>query len=96
MTGVRLVSKGERELKPLVEAALANELRLIEAGVQQARNAIKTFEARYQMASQDFLLRYENDEIEETMDFAEWIGEIRLIERLQEKAETLREVRFEN
>ena len=96
MTDVRLVSKGERELKPLVEAALANELRLIEAGVQQARNAIKAFEARYQMASQEFLLRYENDEIEETMDFAEWIGEIRLIERLQEKAETLREVRFEN
>lgn len=95
MTDVRLVSKGERELKPLVEAALANELRLIEAGMQQARSAIGAFESRYRMATQEFLLRYENDEIEETMDFAEWIGEIRLVERLQEKAETLRDIRFE-
>jgi hypothetical protein len=95
MTDVRLVSKGERELKPLVEAALANELRLIEAGMQQARSAIGAFESRYQMATQEFLLRYENDEIEETMDFAEWIGEIKLVERLQEKAETLRDIRFE-
>ena len=96
MTDVRLVSKGGRELKPLVEAALANELRLIEAGLQQAKNAIRTLESRYQMPSQDFLVRYENDEIEESMDFAEWIGEIRLLERLQEKAETLRDIRFES
>jgi hypothetical protein len=96
MTDVRLVSKGERELKPLVEAALANELRLIEAGMQQAKNAIRALESRYQMATQEFLLRYENDEIEETMDFAEWIGEVRLVKRLQEKAETLRDIQVEN
>jgi hypothetical protein len=96
MPDVRLVSKGERELKPLVEAALANELRLIEAGMEQARNAIQGFEKKYEMATQEFLLRYEKDEIEETMDFAEWIGEIRLAERLQEKAETLKDIRFES
>ena len=96
MTDVRLVAKGERQLKPLVEAALANELRLIEAGMQQARSAIGAFEKKYQMPTQKFLSRYENDEIEEAMDFAEWIGEIRLMERLQEKAETLRGIRFES
>lgn len=95
MTDVRLVSSGERELKPLVKAALANELRLIEAGIQQANKAISAFEDKYELATQEFVTRYENDEIEETMDFAEWIGEIRLVERLQEKAETLRDIRFE-
>ena len=96
MTDVRLVSKGQRELKPLVAAALANELRLIEAGVKQARNGIRRFEEKFQMTTQEFLSRYENDEIVEEMDFAEWIGEVRLMERLQEKAETLRDIRFEN
>ena len=95
MTDVRLVSSGERELKPLVKSALANELRLIEAGIQQANKAISAFEDKYELATQEFVTRYENDEIEETMDFAEWIGEIRLVERLQEKAETLRDIRFE-
>ena len=96
MTDVRLVSKGERELKPLVEAALANELRLIEAGMNQAKNAIRAFEKKYKMPTHEFLSRYENDEIDEAMDFAVWIGEIRLMKRLQEKAETLRDIRFEN
>ena len=96
MSDVRLVAKGERQLKPLVEAALANELRLIEAGMKQAIKAIQVFEKKYQMGSQEFVSRYENDEIQETMDLAEWIGEIRLMKKLQEKAETLREVQFEN
>jgi hypothetical protein len=47
-------------------------------------------------ATKDFLSRYENDEIEEDMDFVEWIGEVRLMERLQEKAETLKDIRFES
>ena len=96
MTDIRLVSKGGRELKPLVEAALANELRLIEAGMNQTKNAIRAFEKKYQMPTKDFLSRYENDAIEEDMDFVEWIGEVRLMERLQEKAETLKDIRFES
>jgi len=30
------------------------------------------------------------------MEFAEWIGEFRLMSRLQEKAEILRDIRIEN
>lgn len=96
MTDVRLVSKGARELKPLVQAALANELRLVEAGMKQSKHAIREFERKYQMPTKEFLSRYENDEIEESMDFAEWIGEIRLIERLEEKAQTLRDIQVES
>ncbi len=80
MTDVRLISSRNRQLKPLVEAALANELRLLEAGIRQ----------------KEFISRYENDEINETMDFAEWIGESRMLEQLREKAETLRDIRFAN
>lgn len=96
MTNIRLVSKGKRQLKPLVEAALANEVRLLEAGIRQAEKRVQEFEKKYQMLTQEFISRYENDEMEETMDFAEWIGEFRLLERLREKAETLRGIRFEN
>ena len=41
------------------------------------------------MSSSDFQRRYENDELPETLDYAEWIGECRLLERLREKVETL-------
>jgi hypothetical protein len=96
MTDLRLVSTRKRQLKPLVEAALANELRLMEAGIRRTEQRILEFEQKYHLGSQDFIARYENDEMEETMDCDEWIGEFRLLERLREKADTLKDIRFAN
>jgi len=96
MNDIKLVSNHKRQLKPLVEAALANELRLLEAGIRQAEERIHKFEKKYKMITREFISRYESDEMEETMDFAEWIGESRVLERLREKAETLRDIRFAN
>ncbi|MCK4487016.1 MAG: hypothetical protein KAU38_09670 [Desulfobacterales bacterium] len=96
MVDLRLVSTRKRQLKPLVEAALENELRLLEAGIRQTEQRLRKFEEKYHLSAQEFVSRYENDELEETMDFAEWIGEFRLLERLRDKAETLRDIRFAN
>jgi len=96
MTDVRLISSRNRQLKPLVEAALANELRLLEAGIRQTEQRVKEFEKKHQMSTKEFISRYENDEIKESMGFAEWIGESRMLERLREKAETVRDIRFAN
>ena len=96
MTDLRLVSTSKRQLKPLVEAALENELRLLEAGIRRTDQNVRKFEEKYHLSSQEFVPRYENEELEETLDFAEWIGELRLLERLREKAETLRDIRFAN
>jgi len=86
MTDIRLISKRNRQIKPLVEAALVNELRLLETGIRQTEERLQEFEKKYQMLTQDFISRYENDEFEETMDFVEWIGESRLLKCLKEKA----------
>lgn len=96
MTDIRLISSGNRQLKPLVEAALTNELRLLEAGIWQTEKRLQEFEKKYKMATKEFISRYENDDMEETMNFAEWIGEFRLLGKLTEKAETLKDIRFAN
>jgi hypothetical protein len=96
MHELKLVSKSKHQLKPIVEAALGNELRLIEAGIRQTRQSLKHFEEKYHLDTHAFIHNYENDELEETMDFIEWIGESRLLERLNEKADTLRSISFEN
>lgn len=44
MTDIKLVSKGKRQIKPLVEAALANQLRLLQAGIRQTEERLKKFE----------------------------------------------------
>jgi hypothetical protein len=96
MAELTLVSPLPRPLQPLVEGALQNELRLLEAGVRRSDLRLQEFEAHYGLATADFVQRYENDELEETLEFAEWIGEYRLRERLLEKADALRAIRFAN
>ena len=94
MAELILVSPSQRPIQPLVEGALQNELRLLEAGIRRSEQRLKEFEIRYGLSTIDFLQRYENDVLEETLEFAEWIGEYRLRERLLEKAEALRAIRF--
>jgi hypothetical protein len=96
MSDVRLVTEGKRELKPLVQAALANELRLIEAGIRQTEKRLADFEKRFGVSTQDLIASYERDEREEVLELGEWIGEFRLLGRLREKAEVLRDIRIEN
>jgi hypothetical protein len=96
MADLRLVSTRNRQLKPLVEAALMNELRLMEAGIRRTEQRLLEFEQKYHLGTQDFIARYENDEMEETIELDEWIGEFRLLARLREKADTLKDVRFAN
>ena len=94
MNDVKLTSKRDRQIKPLVEAALANELRLLETGIRQTEQRLQEFEKKHQMRTQDFISNYENNEIEETMEFAEWIGESRMLKCLVEKTEALRDIKF--
>ena len=96
MAELTLVCNHKRQLKPLVEGALKNELHLLEAGTRWTEQSIWKFEEKFHLSTQEFISRYENDEMKETMDYAEWIGEYRLLERLREKAETLRDIRFAN
>lgn len=96
MSDVRLVTDGKRELKPLVQAALANELRLVEAGIKQTQKRLEDFENHYGMSTQDFISSYERDERDEVLELTEWIGEFRLLARLREKADVLRDIRIEN
>ncbi|MCP4107340.1 MAG: hypothetical protein GY749_17655 [Desulfobacteraceae bacterium] len=96
MPELRLISPGKREIKPIVEAALHNELRLLEAGIRQTENNLRKFEIKYNMSTDRFVSDYENDVIGETVEFAEWIGELRMLERLTDKSEALKSIQFEN
>jgi hypothetical protein len=96
MAELTLISAYQYSLKPLVEAALANQLKLLKAGVRRTDERIMKFEEKYRVLTQEFVNRFENDGFEETLEFAEWIGEYRLLKKLQEKIGILQEVHFVN
>jgi len=96
MADLRLVSTNKCQLKPLVEGALSNELRLLEAGIRRTEQRLLEFEVKYNLGTQEFISSYENDKMEETTSFDEWIGEFRMLTQLRQKADTLRGIRFAN
>ena len=96
MEELTLVSHSQRPLRPLVEAALHNELRLLQANIKRTEQRLRDFETRFGLSTTEFLQRYENDELPETLESIEWVGESRMLERLQEKAQALQEIRFAN
>ncbi len=96
MTALTLISPYKRPLRPLVEAALQNEQRLLQAGIRRTEQRVKEFEKRYSLDSEEFLRRYANDEFDETLELIEWIGEYRLLESMREDLDILQEIHFED
>jgi hypothetical protein len=58
---------------------------------ERTRRQLQALEERHGMTSREFIERYERDELPETLEFAEWIGEYRLLERLTDRAHALEE-----
>lgn len=93
MTELKLISQYPN-LRSLIETAIAESLSSVEAGIQRTQARLQVFETQYQLSTEEFLRRYENDELQETLELDEWIGESRMLKRLQEKATRLKEVEF--
>jgi hypothetical protein len=94
MTKLTLTSPHDGALKPLIEGAISKARRSTKTGISRCEERLLAFEQQYGIKSVDFLPRYENDELPETLELGEWIGEIRMLQRLQDKAERLRGVEF--
>jgi hypothetical protein len=92
MTELKLISKQGGSLQTLIEGVIADALRSTETGIGQTEARLRSFEQQYQLSTSEFLERYSNDEFQETLELDEWIGESRMLKRLQEKAERLRGV----
>lgn len=89
MTTLTLKSPTNAPLKPIIEAAIGAEQRLLEVAIRQTMRRLAAFEQEHKMTTVEFLQRYADDEFTETLDLDEWIGESRLLTRLREKEAAL-------
>jgi hypothetical protein len=98
MAELKIICKHPDSLRDLVERTVASELRLLTDGIRRTEERIKEFETKYQLSTEEFLRRFENDEIQHSLDmeFDEWIGESRMLKSLLEEADTLRGIAFVN
>ncbi len=89
-----LTAESQVEIRPLIESAIQSELRMLELGLQRTRQRLQAFEQRFDMSSAEFEQRINAGELEETLDFVEWLGEIKTQELLDANLQALRGVQI--
>lgn len=88
---VVVTTEAQVALKPLIESALRSEARLLELGLERTQQRLRDFEAQYGLTSKEFERRFQQGEVEESLDFIEWAGEIKTYRLLWVQVQTLQE-----
>lgn len=96
MNDLVLKSTTGQPIEHLVGSALDQKARTLRVSIEVSHRRIAEFEKRYATSSDEFLRLYMNDEWEETDDSTDWIGEMRMLERLNTKLAALQGITIAN
>ena len=77
------------DLKPLLEAAIRSELHMLDLSLDRTAERLRTFETQYGLTSEAFMHRFEAGELDESLDYIEWAGEIKTYQLLQTQQRAL-------
>ncbi len=87
---VMVMTESPAILKPLLKAAIQNETRQLAHGIKRTKERLTAFEKQFGMSSDDFRRRFEAGEINETLDFIDWLMEIEALRLLDEQYQALK------
>ncbi len=90
---VTITSESPVSLKPLIEGAIRAELRMLELGIARTQRRLAEFEKQFGMSTADFERRFDGRDLQETIEFIEWSGEIKMLKLLEQKHQTLQGAR---
>lgn len=91
---VIITSEAPASIKPLVESAIRNQLKTLQHGINRTRERLGVFETQFGMPSDVFETKFNARELDEDLDFIEWLGEIKTLRLLQEQQNSLQGVRI--
>jgi len=88
---ITIQTPNARKLKPLIRSVLKTAVYDVEQGVKKTRANLEAFEKQFGMSTAEFERRFKPGDLEETIDFIEWEGEIKTLRLLEEKLNALKE-----
>ena len=94
MTVLTLTSLRNDPLEPLIASAMATELRMLEASMRQTQERLRAFEQQYGLTTAEFVAQYARNEIEETLETIEWLGEYRMAMSIKDQIDGLKAIQF--
>ena len=90
---VTITSESSVSLKPLIEGAIRAELKMLDLGIARTKRRLTEFEKQFGMTTAEFARRFDGRNLQETLEFIEWSGEIKMLELLEQKYRTLQGAR---
>ena len=91
---LKLRSSQPASLKEMIQNDLSQRLQNLETGLQQTQTRLQQFETQYQWSTEKFIELFTSDQLQHSMDFDEWLGEVWMLEKLQQKIAIIKEIEF--
>ncbi|KAF5429742.1 hypothetical protein C5S36_14865, partial [Candidatus Methanophagaceae archaeon] len=70
---------------PILDSAIRNQLKLLKTSINKTKLRISSFEQKYNMSSEQFVQKIREGMDDDNLDFVEWIGETKILKRLEEE-----------
>ena len=86
-----ILIKGNKpeSIRPILDSAIRNQLKLLKASINRTQIRISSFEQKYNMSSEQFVQKIREGMDDDNLDFVEWIGETKILKRLEEEYKEL-------
>ena len=92
---VNIKTRDRATLKPLLESAIENEIKLLSLGLNRTRKRLAKFEREFGMSSAEFERRLNAFELTETVEFTDWRMEIGMLHLLESQYQALQETQVD-
>jgi hypothetical protein len=89
LQNITITTDSKVSLRPLIESALHTESKALALGLRRTRERLAEFERCFDMTSAQFEQRFAARELDESLDFIEWLGEIKTLRLLEEQQQAL-------
>ncbi len=91
---ITIQTPNAKRLKPLIRSVIENAVDDVEHGIELTRASMEAFEKQYNMSTTEFERRFKPGDLEETLDFIQWQGEIKTLRLLEEKRNALKDAKI--
>lgn len=92
MTKVIIESDSPSQVRPLIQAAVDHEVRVLKMGLEKTKGNLQKFEERFGMESQKFYQEFQAGELGDSMDYIKWAGEYETLLELQKDYAEIEEI----
>lgn len=95
MTELTIKSDQAEAVKSELQSALDGQRRMIQDSIKRTETNLMAFEEKYGFNTSELLRRESDGSLnDDNLELIEWVGEVKVLERLRSELELLKEIRI--